>query len=90
MYSTGIPDLVPILDVLIQFVIVEQSIQLSQHRIDLCRQLGHPSEHFFSCILVDQHRLASLPPSGGFISSSSIPRADPLLLTSQPTFLLIC
>ena len=38
---------------LIELIVVEQSIQRSQHRIDLRCQLGHLGEHIFSRVAVN-------------------------------------
>ena len=37
---------------LVQRVIVKQAVQLSEHRVDLLRQLGYRREHIFTLIAV--------------------------------------
>jgi hypothetical protein len=69
---------------LIQLVIVEQSVQLSQHRIGLLRQLGNSRKHIFSFILVNEHFLASLPLFCRFLLLSSIHVSSPTFVAHKP------
>src|SRR5439155_6202220 len=71
-------------DLLIQLVIVEQSVQLSQHRIGLLGQLGNLRKHIFSFILVNKHFRASLPLFCRFLLLSSIHVSSPAFVARQP------
>jgi hypothetical protein len=45
---------------LIQVVVVEEVVQLDQRWIGLVGQVGHPGEHIFRRIAVDEHTGASM------------------------------
>jgi hypothetical protein len=45
---------------LVELVVVQQPLQLHQHRVGLVGQLGHPGEDIFTWIAIDQHTGASV------------------------------
>src|SRR6516162_10242372 len=45
---------------LIQPIIIEQTIQLKQHWVDLLGQFGHAGKHIFGRITVDEHAASLL------------------------------
>ncbi len=63
---------------LVELVVVEQAVQLDEHRVGLVGQLGHPREDIFGVVAVDEHGEASLSPMA--LSSSKsfyhLPRAS--------------
>jgi hypothetical protein len=59
-------------------VVVEQAVQLDEHRVGLVGQLGHPREDIFGVVAVDEHGEASLSPMALSSSTSCyhLPRAS--------------
>jgi len=49
----------------IEFVIIEQHIELLEHRIGLLGQFGHARKHIFCRIAIDQHGFSPQVSSSG-------------------------
>jgi hypothetical protein len=49
---------------LLQLIILEQTIELHEYGVGLVSQFGHTTEHILRIIAVDEHGGASLPLTG--------------------------